>query len=83
MRKFGVSVKGRVKNFPLPKNQPLVPVFEVIVNSFNAIEERRKLDSTYKNPQIQIELIRNGQMVLETSGVLPDIVSFQRQRDRV
>ena len=62
MRSFGVNIRGRVKNFPLPKNQPLVPVFEAVVNSFHAAEERRRAQPDFLYPEIQIELIRNGQM---------------------
>ena len=32
MRPFSINIRGRVKNFNLPKNQPLVPLFEAIVN---------------------------------------------------
>lgn len=31
---------GRIRNFNLPKNQALVPLYEAIVNSFQAIEDR-------------------------------------------
>ena len=43
MRKFGINLRGRIKNFNLPKNQPLIPLFEAIVNSIHAIDERKKL----------------------------------------
>lgn len=33
MRPFSINIRGRVKNFNLPKNQPLVPLFEAIVNT--------------------------------------------------
>lgn len=33
MRPFSINIRGRVKNFNLPKNQPLVPLFEAIVNA--------------------------------------------------
>ncbi len=32
---------GARKNFNLPKNQPLVPLFEAIVNSIHVIDERK------------------------------------------
>lgn len=33
------SVAGRVRNTSLPRNQPLLPVFEAIMNAFQSIEE--------------------------------------------
>ena len=44
MSKMSISVSGRVKNFKLPKNRPLVPLYEAIVNGIHAIEERSKID---------------------------------------
>lgn len=40
MRPFSIDLLGRIKNFNLPKNQPLVPLFEAVVNSIHAIQER-------------------------------------------
>ena len=42
MRDFGLSLRGRVKNFPLPENKSLIPLFEAVVNSLQAIAERQK-----------------------------------------
>lgn len=56
MRGFSVNIKGRVKNYPLPKNQPLFPLYEAVVNSFHAIEERRTSIGDYK-AQITIEIV--------------------------
>lgn len=61
---FGINIKGRVKNFPLPKNQPLIPLYEAIVNSFHAIDERKKKDSSFRNGHITIFLEREGQLQL-------------------
>lgn len=44
MRPFSINIRGRVKNFNLPKNQPLVPLFEAIVNAIHAIDERKSTD---------------------------------------
>ncbi len=65
MKNFGISLKGRVKNFSLPKHQPLIPLFEAVVNSFHAIEELQKQDSDFKRGKIEIILEREGQMHLE------------------
>lgn len=76
MRGFSVNIKGRVKNYPLPKNQPLFPLYEAVVNSFHAIEERRTSIGDYK-AQITIELVRNGEPTLPiVPGLLPEITGF-------
>lgn len=33
------SVTGRVRNTVLPRTKPLLPVFEAVINAFQAIEE--------------------------------------------
>lgn len=76
MRGFSVNIKGRVKNYPLPKNQPLFPLYEAVVNSFHAIEERRTSIGDYK-AQITIEIVRNGEPTLPiVPGLLPEITGF-------
>lgn len=45
-RLFSSNLRGKVRNFSLPKNRPLVPLYEAIVNSINAIDERRKKTSS-------------------------------------
>ena len=42
MKKFKINFKGRIKNFNLPENKSLIPLFEAVVNSLQAIEERKK-----------------------------------------
>lgn len=39
MAGFTIDLAGRVRNFDLPKNQPLIPLYEAIVNSIYAIQE--------------------------------------------
>ena len=68
MKPFGISIQGRVKNFNIPQNQPLLPVFEAIVNAFHAIDERRGKDHNYCNPSITIEIEREGQLSLIDSA---------------
>lgn len=41
MAGFTIDLVGRVKNFDLPKTQPLIPLYEAVVNSIYAIEERQ------------------------------------------
>lgn len=77
MRGFSVNIEGRVKNFKLPKNQPLIPLYEAIVNSFHAIEERNRNDDTFVNGSIKINAIRDIENSLELSGVIPDVIRFE------
>ncbi len=50
-----------MKNYPLPKNRSLIPLFEAITNSLHAIEERDKEDPNYSKGYIKIEVIRDRQ----------------------
>lgn len=52
MRKFGVNVKGRVKNYNLPEHKSLMPLFEAVVNSIQAIWET---ENKHGNIEIYIE----------------------------
>ena len=63
MAGFTIDLKGRIKNFALPKNKPLLPLFEAIVNSIYAIEERQKIELF--QGKIDIHIIRVPQEVLE------------------
>lgn len=76
MRGFSINIRGRVKNFNLPKNQPLIPLFEAIVNSIHAIDERNVADKNFKG-KIVIKIIRDGQLSLDGIGELPSICSFE------
>lgn len=78
MRNFSISLKGRVKNFNLPKNQPLIPLFEAIVNSIHAINERKNAGEQF-NSYITIKLIRDNQLSLDLDGMkeLASISSFE------
>ncbi len=59
-RRFSSNLQGKVRNFNLPKNQPLVPLYEAIVNSINAIDERTQRDPLFKREdgKITIEIVR-------------------------
>lgn len=76
MRPFSINIRGRVKNFNLPKNQPLVPLFEAIVNAIHAIGERKSTDPSFEG-QIIIRILRDGQFVLDGTGELTQIQSFE------
>ena len=61
-RKFSSNLKGKVRNFSLPKNRPLVPLYEAIVNSINSIDERRIIEPTIHG-KIEIEVIRERTLI--------------------
>lgn len=56
-RSFSSNLRGKVRNFSLPKNRPLIPLYEAIVNSINAIEERSHKFGAFLG-KIEIEVIR-------------------------
>ncbi len=57
------SVAGRIRNTTLPANKALLPVFEAIMNSFQAIEERTNSVPEKRAPQkIEITLQRQGSL---------------------
>lgn len=75
MRKFSIDIRGRVKNFSLPKNQPLIPLFEAVVNSIHAIAERKNTDPSFSNGKIEIIIERDTSQLTFDSG-LPPVESF-------
>ena len=79
MAGFTIDITGRIKNFDIPRNQPLVPLYEAIVNSIHAIEERRVYDDKPFNPYITIEIVRDQQLILEGQGIdysINDVIGF-------
>lgn len=77
MKGFSINIRGRIKNFNLPKNQPLIPLFEAIVNSIHAIEERHNKGSIGFQGQITIKIVREDQVVLEETNTIAPIESFE------
>ena len=79
MAGFTIDITGRIKNFDIPRNQPLVPLFETIVNSIHAIEERRGHNDITFNPYITIEIVRDQQLIIEGQGIdysINDVIGF-------
>lgn len=77
MAGFSIDLAGRVKNFDLPKNQPLIPLFEAVVNAIYAIEERQVSENC--QGKIDIHIIREAQEVANVEGIgksINDIVGF-------
>ena len=64
-RTFSSSISGKVRNFALPQNRPLVPLYEAVVNSINAIDELRKIEPAMQG-KIEIEVIRESTLFSES-----------------
>lgn len=64
---FTIDLAGRVKNFDLPKNQPLIPLYEAVVNSIFAIQERQQKEAF--NGKVEIEIIRDQQEIAKLEGI--------------
>lgn len=65
IRTFSSNLRGKVRNFSLPKNRPLVPLYEAVVNSINAIDERAKKQGSFKG-KIDVEVIRERTLFSES-----------------
>ena len=64
-RSFSSNLRGKVRNFSLPKNRPLVPLYEAIVNAINAIDERAKKQGTFQG-KVEIEVIRDSTLFADS-----------------
>ncbi|MCP4109776.1 MAG: hypothetical protein GY749_30380 [Desulfobacteraceae bacterium] len=58
-----VDFIGRIQNFHLPKNKPLLPLFEAAMNSFQAVEECPQ----NKKGRIEIHIHRDSQQYFDNS----------------
>ncbi len=69
-----IDIKGKINEKKLAYSNTLLPLFEAIVNSIQAIEE----ESATKPGIIEIDIVRSNQKGLELDGQenLPDIVDF-------
>ena len=66
-RSFSSNLRGKVRNFSLPKNRPLVPLYEAIVNSINAIDERYKKQGAFQG-KIEIEVVRDRTLFADSDN---------------
>lgn len=74
-----MDVIGRVKNVQLPLSKPLLPLFEAIMNSVQAIN-----DVNGKNGKIDIEVIRDSNStLLSTERATADITGFVVKDDGI
>lgn len=70
-----LDVKGRIRNISLSASKPLLPLYEAIVNSIQAIEDARESKGT-----IEITILRDGgKMLSNADGPLghADITGFE------
>lgn len=67
-----IDVAGRIRNVSLPKSRPLLPLYEAIVNSIQAIE-----DAKVATGQITIRLFRDSlPKMFDTDKTTRDITGF-------
>jgi len=71
------SLSGRLRNTSLPKKSALFPLFEAIVNSIHAIDERIESDDNFvlEDSRIVISLIRSPQNTIDASK--SEMIGFQ------
>jgi parvulin-like peptidyl-prolyl isomerase len=69
MRQYSINLEGRVKNFSLPKSGSLIPLYEAVVNSIYAIEERRESHPDFNNGLITIRVIRSSQTPINDNDI--------------
>lgn len=71
-------LKGRVRNFSLKPKRCLLPVFEAVMNSIQAIEDRASANPKAPPGRIEVTIIRRQtQKELLQSGNLPHVVDVQ------
>lgn len=60
---LNTSLSGRLRNTTLPRNKVLFPLFEAVVNSIHAIDDRLLQDENYNlsDAYVRIKFIRSGQ----------------------
>ena len=67
------DVAGRVRNTPLAASKPLLPLYEAVVNSIQAIQEAKE-----KNGRIDITIVRdNNHLLKEQEPGLGEIIGFE------
>ncbi|MCK9398713.1 MAG: hypothetical protein M0Q51_01800 [Bacteroidales bacterium] len=74
---LNTNLKGRVRNINLPKSNILFPLFETVVNSIHAIDEKIDMDNHFKisDGDIKIKIIRSSQLI--TTKEKSEIIGFE------
>lgn len=73
MSVFLTDLKGRVRNFNLPKKKPLLPLLEAVVNSIYAIEDAKFLGIEPQKGTVSIHILRDDQERLPIDGITDDV----------
>ena len=62
LRKIGSNLKGRLRNIDLPISKCLFPLFEAVVNSIYAIDDRIVSEDSFESAEgrIQVTLSRSS-----------------------
>ena len=70
------SLAGRLRNTNLPKSDALFPLFEAVVNSIHAIDDRIESDDSFsmEDAYIKVRFVRSAQQ--NTDGAQPPITGF-------
>lgn len=83
MRGFSISIQGWLKNFHLPKNQPLIPLFEAIIEtSLETIRsEEAKIEAAKEilreNAKYKSILFTNGdELVSVVFSILQQLLNY-------
>lgn len=67
-----INVAGRVKNMTLSERRPLLPLYEAVVNSIQAIEEVKQ-----NKGSIRVEIVRDtAHLLKESAPEIGDITGF-------
>lgn len=75
---LSTSLTGRLRNINLPKTHGLFPLFEAVVNSIHAIDERVEKDNKIDLSlcKIKIKILRSPQINSEDTNK-PEIIGFE------
>ncbi|MFZ4083250.1 MAG: hypothetical protein ACOYKN_18625 [Pirellula sp.] len=74
MKYLKTDLKGKIRNLPHFKSEALLPVFEAVVNSIQAIEERGNLSGG----EVEVRVVRESQPMLfdmDESGITGFIIT--------
>ena len=66
------NIQNKIKNTKLAATKPLLPLYEAVINSFQAIEEAKN-----KNGEVRIIVKRTGLLQSDNERGLNDIIGFE------
>lgn len=76
MEQLGSNLEGRLRNTDLPTTKCLFPIFEAVVNSIYAIDDRITNDSAFSMSDGRIRIIINRENKTDLFGDKPSISSI-------